>query len=263
LDLGNDLRQARELAGVSLSDLAARTRIPLTSLRAIEQHEFSKVPPGIFVRSFIRTYAREVGVDPAAAIAEFRAMTEPAEEPAAKLQDAAPVDDGIRSRLILDLAGARHHWGSALIVGALVIGIVILNRNAPLESAATVSAPPVSAPPVSALPVSAPPVSATAPLPEVPLPVAVATTGTGLQMELRTQGPCWIRAVVDGQVSFARLLQPGEVQSLTADRDIVLRIGDPAALAYSINGQAGQPLGAANIPVTVRFGTDGAVSPVS
>ena len=39
MDLGTDLRNARERAGFSLSDLAARTKIPLHSLRAIEQIE--------------------------------------------------------------------------------------------------------------------------------------------------------------------------------------------------------------------------------
>jgi hypothetical protein len=80
---------------------------------------------------------------------------------------------------------------------------------------------------------------------------------------MRAQGLCWISAVVDGQRTMARLLQPGETQSLNAERDIVLRIGDPAALSYSINGRAGQALGVANVPVTVRVGTDGRISKAS
>jgi hypothetical protein len=82
-------------------------------------------------------------------------------------------------------------------------------------------------------------------------------------MEIRAQDHCWVRAVVDGRPTLERLLQPGETQSLTAQRDIVLRVGDPAAFSYSVNGRAGKPLGAANEPVTVRFGTDGHASRAS
>ena len=90
MDLGTDLRNARERARISLPELFARTRIPIKTLRAIEENDFSAVPAGIFVRSYIRQYAREVGVDPAAAVAEYRAMTEPIEEPADE-SPAAPV----------------------------------------------------------------------------------------------------------------------------------------------------------------------------
>src|SRR5687768_4042731 len=97
MDLGTDLKIARERAGLSLSELAARTRIPLRSLRAIEENDFAAIPPGIFVRSFIRNYAREVGVDPAEAIAQYRSMTEPVVVP-----DDPPstevVDEQIQSR---------------------------------------------------------------------------------------------------------------------------------------------------------------------
>jgi len=80
MDLGSDLRQARERTGLSLSELGGRTRIPLRHLLAIENNDFDKVPAGIFLRSFIRTYAREVGVDPEAAIADYRSMTNPINE---------------------------------------------------------------------------------------------------------------------------------------------------------------------------------------
>src|SRR4029434_5653042 len=80
MDLGSDLRQARERAGLSLSDIAARTKIPPRHLASIENNEFDTVPAGIFLRSFIRTYAREVQVDPEAAIAEYRSMTDPITE---------------------------------------------------------------------------------------------------------------------------------------------------------------------------------------
>ena len=246
MDLGTDLRKARERAGFSLPDLAARTRIPLNSLRAIEENDFAKVPPGIFVRSFIRSYAREVGVDPVSAVAEYRAMTEPVEEPAQESQEDWAIDDRMdRGSYFTDLAPSRPGWGYALIVAALLIPVISMNRQTPQEASNDTTAVGVSA------------------AASVDDPRPVATTGTGLRIDMRTQGVCWVKVVVDGRTAFARELQPGETQSLSAQRDIVIRVGDPAAFFYTVNGRAGQPLGAANVPVTVRVGADGQISRVS
>ena len=114
MDLGTELRTARERAGFTLPELAARTRIPLKSLRAIEENDFASVPPGIFVRGFISAYAREVGLDPASAVAEFRAMTEPA-APVAE-EPRVPVDEELQPRSFSpDLSESRPGWGYALI----------------------------------------------------------------------------------------------------------------------------------------------------
>jgi len=245
VDLGTDLREARERAGFSLSDLAARTRIPLSSLRAMEQNDFAKLPPGIFVRSFIRSYAQEVGVDPVRAVAEFRAMTEPAEEPAPAEQEQV-IDRMELGSYLPDFAESRPGWGYALIVAAMLIAVIGINRQTPQEASNDTTAAPAAEASV-----------------EAPQPVATTGTATGLRVEMRTERVCWVKAVVDGRTALARELQPGETQSLSAQRDIVIRVGDPSSFIYSVNGRPGQPLGAANVPVTVRVGPDGQISRVS
>ena len=244
MDLGADLRNAREHAGLSLPELAARTRIPQRTLRAIEENDFSNIPPGVFARSFIRTYAREVGVDPDEAVAQYRSMTEPVVEPSDEPEPEVAVER-IR-RFVPDFHEPSPGWGYALIAAALLIGLTAVNRYATQDGPEAVAA---DSAPRAAAPANSPP--------------PVATTGGGVQMEMRAQGPCWVRAVVDGQLAFARLMQPGETETLSGERDITVRVGDPAALAYSINGRSGQPLGAAKQPVTVRFDTSGQATRVS
>ena len=264
MDLGTELRSARERAGISLPELFARTRIPVRSLRAIEENDFSAVPAGIFVRSYIRQYAREVGVDPTAAIDEYRAMTKPIEEPADESPAAPVVETAVEKarepEFVPDLREARPGWGHVLVAAALMVGLMSLNRYAgsgSVDAIAAAPARPVAATPVAAAPVAAAPIAAT----QEAQPVA--TTGTEIRIEMNAQGLCWVKAVADDELAFARLLQPGETETLTARRDITVRVGDPASFSYSINGSPGQPLGVANVPVTVRFGTDGRVSRVS
>lgn len=62
-DFGGHLRQAREARGVSLREIAARTKISVAALEALERNDVSKLPGGIFSRSIVKSYAAEVGLD--------------------------------------------------------------------------------------------------------------------------------------------------------------------------------------------------------
>ena len=44
-------------------EISSATKISLRFLEAIEREDFSKLPGGIFSRSFIRSYARYLGLD--------------------------------------------------------------------------------------------------------------------------------------------------------------------------------------------------------
>ena len=62
-DFGSRLRAAREARGVSLRDIAAATKISVLVLEALERNDASRLPGGIFSRAFVRSYAKEVGLD--------------------------------------------------------------------------------------------------------------------------------------------------------------------------------------------------------
>ena len=70
-DFGKYLREAREARGVSLRELSTTTKISMTVLQALEANNVAQVPGGIFGRSFVRTYAEEVGLDPEETVAAF------------------------------------------------------------------------------------------------------------------------------------------------------------------------------------------------
>lgn len=64
LSPGERLLQAREQMGLDLAELAERTKISAASLQAIERDEYHKVSGDLYVKSFLRAYAVEVGLDP-------------------------------------------------------------------------------------------------------------------------------------------------------------------------------------------------------
>ena len=74
-----------------------------------------------------------------------------------------------------------------------------------------------------------------------------------MRVELRAEGECWVSATVDGRLVVSRLLRAGEGETLEVGENVILRIGDPAALRYTINGRDGAPLGERGRPITVRI----------
>ncbi len=65
------LENLRASRGVSLEDIADRTKISMRFLRAIEEEEFNKLPGGIFATSYLRQYAAAVGYDEADLISYY------------------------------------------------------------------------------------------------------------------------------------------------------------------------------------------------
>lgn len=73
---GDRLRLARESAGLSLADIATRTRITQRHLQAIENSDFSTLPGRTYVTGFARAYARAVDLPEAEVAASIRAELE-------------------------------------------------------------------------------------------------------------------------------------------------------------------------------------------
>ncbi len=73
--IGRYLASQRELRGISLDELAARTKIPRRNLERLESGAFDAQPDG-FVRGFVRTVAEALGLDSKEAV--MRMVGEPA-----------------------------------------------------------------------------------------------------------------------------------------------------------------------------------------
>jgi len=61
--LGERLKRGREEKNISLDDVVQATKINKGTLTAIENDQSEFLPPMVFVRGFIRNYARYVGLD--------------------------------------------------------------------------------------------------------------------------------------------------------------------------------------------------------
>jgi cytoskeletal protein RodZ len=86
----------RKAKGISLDEIATETKLKLATLQAIEAGDFHSLPGGIYNVSFIRQYARAIGVDEARLVqsyhARFSSVTQEEEtcQPVLQLLQARP-----------------------------------------------------------------------------------------------------------------------------------------------------------------------------
>jgi cytoskeletal protein RodZ len=255
MDVGAMLQGARERRGLSLDELAHRTKITVRVLRAIESNAFHLVPQGIFTRGYLRAYAEEVGLDPNATVELYLAQFDTADTAehspngtaAVPIEDSAPLPINAGFDISADTGSEA---GKAIAIALVSLGfIAYLSVDTSRDSSTEAGA--VDATPVALAEPGRPEVllasDATQP---------VATSGDVLEIELRPTAPCWVEAVVDGNRSVYRLMQAGERATLTVHESLALRVGNPAAFSFSVNGKPGRLPGQPYQPITVRLNAE-------
>jgi len=238
--VGTELRHARERAHLSLHDLAARTKIRVPLLEAIEREHFERLPAGLLTRGYLRAYAREVGLDPESIVRQYVAEYEP--ERLAPVRPREELPDAVWDS---DDPPARTKWAMLAPAIPLILAAIFVVRvnRAPeiAPAAATAALGPVATTGEQRMAVDqAPPVGN-----RLPFDVAQGTPSArrGVRLDIHPTGPTWVEATADGTRVLGELIDVGQSRVVEADREIVLRIGDAAAFAYSINGMPGRSLG--------------------
>lgn len=140
VNVGMVLREARERMGMSVSDIAERTKFAPRQVEALEANDFGHLPEAAFLRGFVRSYARVLQLDEAALVSAL--PTDPSRQASAKastINAPFPTLQSMRRANVLWLAGAL---GVALVLGLFVF----LHDGAPMAKQAAIVVEPVSLP---------------------------------------------------------------------------------------------------------------------
>ena len=68
---GPRLRRERERQGISLETIVTRTNVSLELWQGFESGDLSRWPARLYARSFVRDYAKAVGLDPNEVVDDF------------------------------------------------------------------------------------------------------------------------------------------------------------------------------------------------
>jgi cytoskeleton protein RodZ len=216
-EIGSSLRQARERRGLELADVQRETRIRVRYLHALEEERFDLLPGEAYVRGFLRSYAEALGLESRLYLDEYTARFAQPEEadfvprPSARLhrRRAAP-------RVLVALV--------LLVVGAAALAWRVGTSNHGTH---------------------APPIDAAAAAPSLKVAVAkprtahVAPVGAGVLRLSAVRGTCWLDVhfgSASGRRVYVGFLRPGATIEFGLQQRLWVRLGNPPALAVTLNG---------------------------
>ena len=230
MDIGAQLRTAREAKGLSIGTVSQRTRVPARALSAIERNDRTALPPPAFSRGFVRNYAEEVDLDPDSLVREYFAQ----------FPEQAVAPPAISIRALPDASWQEpSRWGGmaaavAILLAVVAAAVVLGRRSEPSTELTPVGTTGNAAAPAAPVP-AAPAIDHSATTPAAAAPNA--SPSGPLTVVLSMSRPCWVAATVDGQRTIYRVLQGGETTTLAGKNAIAIRLGDAGAVKWTINGR--------------------------
>ncbi len=253
--LGERFRAAREARGLSLSDVAEQIRIRSVYLSAIEDENWNAIGAPVYVRGFLRTYARFLGLEPEEVVGQFNALS-----PAPASTQAKGSSAGATATDYLGAERAARNLSPLIwVAGAIAVLLVAFvfysaltmhqRTGVPADVAAASPSPEASAV-VSAAPAAA----ASAGVSAFPNAVPGANRGGDgpHSIQLIISSPSWLRVTVDGSVSMEGTFPAGTVK-LFHGKSAVLRIGNAGGVQVSVDGKNLGTLGSAGDVVERSF----------
>lgn len=289
LGIGEELKRKREEMGLSINDIENKIKIKATYIEAMENENFDKLPGRVYVKGFIRNYAKFLGLDHNLYLEEINKH----------FQDDAPEDilanskpqlvRPIRDRRLTD----RIVKGIALLLIFAMLGFGALKGfqffMSPKDSNPQVSETtpegatdpnpqpevtpepqpeptpePVPEPQPEPTPVPEPtpePQPEPTPEPTNPennQPVDPSGEKVVLEVTMSEGGPgldsCWVQVIVDGKLEFEQTILAGrDLMVFMGSKTIDFTYGNAAAVRIKVNGVDQGVLGAQGEVGTKRF----------
>ena len=219
--LGQELKEAREQRGVSLRSISEATHIGMRFLQAIENDDYDQLPGGIFNKSFVRKYARHVGLD---------------EEEVVNRYDQLMVEKGVEPQKLTvnylddfeEKSSSSRFW-----LPALIFMILCAAAYAAYQYSASTSVPKDQTAQLATPSPTPTPEPSPTPTPE-PTPTPV--NELRLRIAANT-GDCWMRIGTDDLQPQIMTLRYGEFEEFRATDRLVVDLGNVLAVNLQLNGQ--------------------------
>jgi cytoskeleton protein RodZ len=301
--LGHRLRVAREAKGLSRAEAATKLRLPLRVLARLEDDDYQGMDEGVYLRGYLSSYARLVGVP--VVVAENAAAAH------ARVVPLVATGTVSRSRYLFDRYSVSATY--LILTGLIVVPAVWLAthggleqnlaRTTSLDSPTSISVPPIAqtgandtadspsnatdesgsssnaadatatvaavdAPRQEQMPVvaSMTPFSTQAPIATpTPEPAAPAKTGAHT-LTLKIKAASWVEIVdAEGSKLEYGILPAGAERSYSSDGPLSVRLGNAEGAEVGVDGKPVDlaPFRRANVARLRVFGPEGVEAPRS
>ena len=256
---GENLRREREMRGVTLEEISASTKISVRFLKALEDEDLARVPGGIFTRSFVRAYAKYLGLDEDHVMAEYHLLVPPKNDTDIfRLAKSAPSHqkEGSRGPMLAVLV-------AAVLLGSGYLLYLYTRASTEVKPPAAVVAPavpePATPPPATPTLDTSAPVVAQGQNPAqaqagAPTPPAMAISPSqNMTLQVAATERSWVAVDADGKMVLQRVLGPGEFETLQAKETFDVTTGNALGIVLTLNGETLKPLGRRGEVKTIRL----------
>lgn len=258
---GRVLAQAREQRGQTIAEVALQLKLSPHQIESLEADDFSKLPGPVFVRGFVRNYARLLNLDPEPLLSRL----EPSRATLSAI-NAVP-----HSQEIPFEGGRKSRWPwLAAALALLVTAVLLFDVLFPARPPAPVPAPEPTVTPLPVAPLPATPsavtetlpiepVSPVAPVapvappappgdipapavqgnvPAVPAPQPAAPVAGGAELRLVFERQSWVEVRDrNDRVLFSQLNPAGAVQTVQGTPPLSLVVGNAAGVRLTYKGK--------------------------
>jgi cytoskeletal protein RodZ len=240
--LGDEFRAAREARHLSLSDVSEHIHIRSVYLQSIEDEEWSVIAAPVYVRGFVRTYARFLGLDPEHSVELFNTsigeLAARPHEPVAL----GPIDAPRKPSVWLLVAAA---------VAAILVLFVGFRYFQYQQDGGEPAAVAVASAAASAAASVDPGPGAATPVPHQPTP-APSPSGEAQALELSVTAPSWLLVKVDGAQVLQGIMPAGTHKSFRG-KFAYLRVGNAGGVDVKLNGKELGKLGESGAVIERKF----------
>ena len=226
--LGLYFRNAREARGLDLRDAAQQTRININYLKAIEDEDFSKLPGEVFVKGFLKNYARFLHLPEDEVVKRYGEFVKPQQTitPTAvpKTDGHKQVPDEETRAVESETKGPKglslepFLWGGVILVGIVLFMLIALPASRPVPERDRLVSSTVT--PTDSL--------------------HTGTTGSArkekLYLEIIAQEDVWVLVRTDASPQKKAVLKKGETITWSADERFLLSYASVGALKVLLNG---------------------------
>lgn len=219
------LKQAREAAGLTVKDIAAKTRVPIRHLHNLEDENFGELPSLTYVLGFVRNYARALDLDANALVAQLR--EDLAYEGELHLRQ---TDSAMQAADPTRIPPKAFAWSALGILAAILLAYGVYKA---IDTGFFSSDP---AEEVEAV--------ADVEMPAAAKPTAVTAAPNG-PVVLTATGSVWLSIKTeDGARLIEKTMTKGETFTVPSDaKKPLILTGAPQLLAVTVGGKAVPPLG--------------------
>jgi hypothetical protein len=226
--IGRALRAARQKRGVSLEEASRETRVRLDYLDALERERFEALGSEVYVRGFLRSYARYLGLKHDKVIAVYE-RAYGAEQPGPSPVERAP---GVTpTEAVVLTEKKRPNWVLASLVGLIALAaaaaIGLLNRDTSVPQPADVGEPP-----------------------------AVAVVPRTVEVGLTAHQDIDVEVVIDGDLVERFRLEEGQGRSFEGEESITVRLSEGGVTDHIVNGHLRKTPGDRHAPFEITYTPD-------